>query len=461
MFIRQFFVKGLAHASYLVGCMSSGICAVIDPKRDVEDYLEVSQQEGLKLTHIFETHMHADFVSGHLELVDKIGAQVYVPAAAKVEYNHVPLRDGDEVPLGSLRFRVIETPGHTPEGICLAVSDITRAPEPWVVFTGDTLFVGDVGRPDLFGPEKARELAAKLYHSLQDKLLKLPDSVEIYPAHGAGSLCGRSIGNKQSSTIGFERRFNYALLPRSEQDFVEMMTKDMPEAPAYFKWNSEVNRKGPRLLRTLMEPKPIEPKEAQEMLSKDQALLLDTRSSSAFGEAHIPGGINIGLSPLFPLWVGTLVPPEKPLLVLLDNEKDLLTIKLHLARVGYDNLIGFIAGGILACKHAGLPLSKLSQITVSKLRDLIITEKELAVLDVRTEIEWSSGHIKDALHLPLNKLSEGYQSLPKDKTLAVICGSGYRSSIATSILEGYGFGHLYNVIGGMGNWNKAGYETVT
>lgn len=461
MFIKQFFVKGLAHASYVIGCVSSGVCAVIDPKRDVEDYLEVIKEEGMKLTHIFETHLHADFVSGHLELANKTGARVYVPAAAHAEYEHVPLREGEEISIGTLKFRVIETPGHTPESVCLAVSDTTRSVDPWVVFTGDTLFVGDVGRPDLFGPERARDLAASLYHSLHNKLLKLPDSVEVYPAHGAGSLCGRSIGSKQSSTIGFERLFNYALQPRSQEDFVELLIHNMPAAPAYFRFDTEINRKGPKLLITLSEPRPILPKEAQEMVGKDNIILIDTRPSALFGEAHIPGSLNIGLSPQFPTWVGTVIAPEKPLLFLLSKDDNLKEVRLHLARIGFDNLIGFLAGGISAWKNAGLPVSSLPQTNVPELHELLKTKKDLLVLDVRSDAEWQAGHIKGASHIPLNELAERYQEMERDRAAAVICGSGYRSSIAASILEKYGFKSLCNLTGGMGAWKTAGYETVT
>ena len=460
MFIRQFFVKGLAHASYLVGCVSSGVCVVIDPKRDVADYLEVTQEEGMKLTHIFETHLHADFVSGHLELANKTGARVYVPAAAQVGYEHVPIREGDEISLGTLRVRIIGTPGHTPESVCLAVSDTTRSVDPWVIFTGDTLFVGDVGRPDLFGPERARELAASLYQSLHNKLLKLPDSVEVYPAHGAGSLCGRSIGSKQSSTIGFERLFNYALQPRSQDDFIELLIHNMPSAPAYFKFDTELNRKGPKLLMTLAEPKSISPRETQEMVKKDNIILIDTRAGAIFGEAHIPGSLNIGLSPQFPTWVGTVIDPEKPLLFLLSKDENLKEVRLHLARIGFDNLLGFVAGGITAWQDAGLPVSSLPHINVSELKELLKTRKDMLVLDVRSDAEWRAGHIKDAAHIPLKEVEERYPEMARDRATAVICGSGYRSSIAASILEKSGLKNLRNVTGGMGAWKTAGYETV-
>jgi len=460
MYLKSFFVKGLAHLSYLIACPETGVCAVIDPKRDIEEYISICRQEGWRLTHIIETHMHADFVSGHLELADETGAKVCVAAAAKVAYPYQPLREGDRISLGTLELRVLETPGHTPESICLAVSDTSRSPEPWVLFTGDTLFVGDVGRPDLFGPEMAKELAAKLYHSLHDKLLRLPDSLEIYPAHGAGSLCGRSIGSKQSSTIGYERRYNYALQPRSREEFIRLMLTDMPEPPTYFLNTSEINRQGPRLLKELAEPQRVSAEEAYGMARRGEAVLLDTRDSLSFGAAHLPGSINVGLQPQFPIWVGNVTSSGERLLLVLREEADLEEARSHLIRIGFDRLEGYLRAEPRAWQEAGLPLASLPQITVQELKDLMERRDDLVVLDVRTEGEWVQGHIRGAVHLPLKRL---LQTPPpyRDRPVAVICGSGYRSSIATSILERQGFEQLYNVMGGMAAWREADQELVS
>ena len=458
MFFEQIFVEGLAHSSYIIG--DQGVCAVIDPKRDVDTYLEIAEDKGFKITHIIETHLHADFVSGHLDLAAKTGAKVCVSKKAGVGYEHVPLVEADEIELGTLRLKTIETPGHTPEHICLTLADTTRSLEPWMIFTGDTLFVGDVGRPDLFGEENAGELAAQLFDSLHNKLLRLHDSVEIYPGHGEGSLCGRSIGAKRHSTIGFERRFNYALQANSKGEFLERVLKDMPEAPGYFKEVAHINKVGPKVLGELPGKKGISPREAEELLKKDH-LLIDVRPSTVFGKSHIEGAFNVGLSPQLSSWAGRVIPFGKPLLILLDKEDQLPQVTRQLVRVGLDDVVGYLEGGIEAWQKTDLPCSRLSQISVHQLKEMLERETELQVLDVRTEREWNDGHISNALHIPGNQISDHHSQLDKRRSIAIICGSGYRSSVAGSILQRHGFSLLYNVNGGMGAWKSAHYPETT
>jgi glyoxylase-like metal-dependent hydrolase (beta-lactamase superfamily II)/rhodanese-related sulfurtransferase len=457
MFLKQFFVEGLAHSSYLVG--AEGVGAVIDPRRDVDIYLDEAKEQGLGITHIIETHLHADFVSGHLELAQKTGAKVYVPKAAGTAYEHVPLKQGDEIDVGSLRMRVIETPGHTPEHVSLIVSDLTRTEEPWLVFTGDTLFVGDVGRPDLFGEEKAKELAGRLYQSLHDRLAALPDYVEVYPAHGEGSLCGRSLSGKRHSTIGYERKFNYAFKPTTKEEFRETILKDMPLAPGYFQRTSEINRKGPRVLGGLPQRRAVLPEQAERLLN-DGNLLLDVRTPEAFGGVHIQGAYNIWFSPMISTWAGWVLPYEQPILLLLEKEEQWEEVVRQLIRVGLDEIAGYVDEGIEAWLEAGLPTSHLPQLSIHELKDMLAGKEEPIVLDVRTDSEYREGHIAGAVNIHAGQIKDRFKELGKTKPIAIICRTAHRSSIAGSILKQHGFQCLYNVSGGMTAWHNAGYEVT-
>ncbi len=457
MFLKQFFVEGLAHSSYLIG--SEGVCAIVDPRRDVDAYLDEAKQQGLGITSIIETHLHADFVSGHLELAQRTGAKIYIPKAAGALYEHVPLKEGDEIGVGSLRMRVIETPGHTPEHVSLVVSDLTRAEEPWLVFTGDTLFVGDVGRPDLFGEEKAKELSAKLYESLHDKLSKLPDYVEVYPTHGEGSLCGRSMSSKRYSTIGYERKFNHAFKPATKEEFRETILEDMPPAPSYFQRTSEINRNGPRVLGGLPQRGAVSPQHVERLL-KDGHLLLDVRTPEAFGGVHIGGAYNIWLSPMISTWSGWILPYERPILLLLDNEEQWEEVVRQLIRVGLDEIAGYIDGGIESWLQAGLPSSHLPQLSIDELRHMLARKEELTVLDVRTNSEYREGHITGAINIHAGQIKDRFRELERTKPIAIICRTAHRSAIAGSILKQHDFQYLYNVSGGMTAWNNAGYEAT-
>jgi hydroxyacylglutathione hydrolase len=453
MYFRQFYLGCLAHASYLIG--SEGEAAVVDPQRDIDIYLEDAKAHGLTIRHVIETHCHADFVSGHHELAARTGAKIYFGSKAPVKFDFVGVHDGDEIAMGNIRLRFIETPGHTPESVSILVFDLTTSSSiPDGVLSGDTLFVGDVGRPDLLGSRMpAAELASLLYNSLHDKLLKLPDPVKVFPAHGAGSMCGRNISSETSSTIGEQRRFNYALQPMSREAFVQMMTTDLPEAPSYFSRDAQINLEGPPLLDEL--PAPIGfPPEAVQKMQRGGHLVLDTRPSSQFGAGHIPGSLNVALGGQFASWCGTLLKPDIPLLLVLEDAEHVREARTRLARVGLERVSGYLQGGVLAWHEAGLPLEKAEQISVEELRQRMDERSVDMILDVRRPPEWTAGHIDQAVHMPLNHLGESALSLNRESKIAVLCAGGYRSSIGVSILQQLGFRNVSNVVGGMTAWNN-------
>jgi glyoxylase-like metal-dependent hydrolase (beta-lactamase superfamily II)/rhodanese-related sulfurtransferase len=458
MYFKQFYLGCLAQASYMIG--SKGEAAVVDPRRDVDAYLEEAEREGFKIRHVIETHFHADFVSGHRELAARTGAKIYFGAKARAKFEHVPVNEGDEIAIGDVRLRFLETPGHTPESISVLVVDREKSEIPQAVLTGDTLFIGDVGRPDLLGSTmSAAELAGMLYDSLHEKLLKLPDAVAVYPAHGAGSLCGRNISSETSSTIGKQRRFNYALRPMPREEFIKMMTTDLPEAPAYFSRDVTLNREGPGNLSELPRPPALAPAAVAD-LRRSGAVILDTRAASEYGTGHIPGSLNVGLGGQFASWAGALVAPDKPILLVTEDEDHVEEARTRLARVGLENVAGYLAGGLLAWHDANLPVTTTEQISVDELRRRLETGAVEALVDVRRPGEWQAGHIPQAKHLPLDALDARAAELDHDRPVTAICAGGYRSSIATSLLERQGFTRITNVVGGMTAWNAAGSEAV-
>jgi len=459
MFFKQFYLGCLAQASYMIG--SEGEAAVVDPRRDVDIYLEEARAQGLTIKHVIETHLHADFVSGHRELAERTGAKIYFGAAAAAKFPHVAVRDGDEIRLGGrVTLRFLETPGHTPESVSVVVTDHAVSDEPVSVLTGDTLFIGDVGRPDLLGARmSAQELAGMLYDSLHGKLLTLPDATAVYPAHGAGSLCGRNISSETSSTIGQQRQFNYALRPMPREEFIQLTTADLPEAPAYFSRDVQMNREGGSALAELPAPPALTPEKVA-ALQREGAIVLDTRPSAEYGAGHVPGSFHMGQSGQLASWAGALLSPEKPIVLVAEDEERVAESRTRLSRVGLDNVAGYLAGGILAWDQAGRPLARTEQIAVDELKARIEEGANLQVVDVRRPMEFQGGHIANAVHVPLHELARRALSLDPDKPVAIICASGYRSSIATSVLERLGFRHFSNVVGGMNAWNAAKYETA-
>ena len=458
MYFKQFYLGCLAQASYMIG--SDGEAAVVDPRRDVEEYLEEARAQGLTIRHVIETHLHADFVSGHQELAQRTGATIHFGAKANAAFPHVAVRDGDEIRMGKVALRFLETPGHTPESVSILVFDHEQSGEPQAVLTGDTLFIGDVGRPDLLGAKmSAGELAGMLYDSLHNKLLALPDSVAVWPGHGAGSLCGRNISKETSSTIGQQRRFNYALQPMTKEEFARMMTADLPEAPAYFGRDVEANRGGAASLAELGKPATLSPAEVDARRKAGQ-VILDVRFSAAFGTGHVPGAVHIGLSGQFASWAGALLPAGSPIVLVTEDDAQVAETQARLARVGIESVAGFLEGGVAAWDAAGLPLATTEQVSVDELAARIAEGGAGQVLDVRRPGEWQAGHIASAAHIPLNELAARAGQLDAARPVSIICASGYRSSIATSLLEQKGFSHLINVVGGMNAWTAGRLDTV-
>jgi hydroxyacylglutathione hydrolase len=459
VYFEQFYLSCLAHASYMIG--SEGIATVIDPQRDVELYLEEARKNNLRIEHVIETHLHADFVSGHHELADRTGARIYVGARAGATFPHADVREGDEIRFGHCRLQFLETPGHTIESICILATDFEHSPEPFAVLTGDTLFIGDVGRPDLSPGYTPQQLAGLLYDSLHQKLLKLSDDVFVYPAHGAGSLCGRQIGAERCSTIGKERASNYALQAASRDEFVHILTDALPERPGYFARDAEINRSGAAPLTGLA---PIPALDAHAVLCAQQkgAVVLDTRPQAQFGEGHVPGSVHIALSGQYAAWAGTIIGLETDVILVAEDADHVAESRLRLARVGIERLAGSLDGGIEAWKRANLALEQIRQITVQDLAHLFREKKsDVQVLDVRRQAEWEEGHIEGALLHPLNQLTRTMDDLDLQQPIAVHCKGGYRSSVATSLLRRAGFRHVMNVTGGFDAWKAAGFPVAT
>ncbi len=459
MYFKQFYLGCLAHASYLIG--SEGEAAVVDPQRDVDQYIAEAAAQNLTIKYAIETHLHADFVSGHRELAARTGAEIVFGAQAGAAFPHRAVRDGDEIRIGKVLLRIMETPGHTPESISVLVIDSEVSDQPDKVLTGDTLFVGDVGRPDLAGGKGYTPpmMAAMMYETLHGKLLRLADDVEVYPAHGAGSMCGRSMSKETSSTIGEQRKSNYALKPMSKDEFVRMMTTDLPEAPAYFPQDAEINRTGAPALAEVSRPAALAPQELERLMAEGH-LILDVRTAAEFGAGHLPRAINIGLGGQFAIWAGTLVSMGTPIVIIAESEDKAAEAVMRLARVGIESVEGYLAGGIAAWQEAGLELASVPQITVDKLNQRLYQEPNLQILDVRRPPEYESGHVPGAQAAPLLSLQQNVSNLGLDpaKPIAVICAGGYRSSAATSILQQLGFSNLLNVTGGTSAWIAAGYE---
>jgi glyoxylase-like metal-dependent hydrolase (beta-lactamase superfamily II)/rhodanese-related sulfurtransferase len=451
MYFEQFYLGCLAHASYMLG--SGGEAVVVDPQRDVEIYVKAAEEHDLKIRHIFETHLHADFVSGHKELAARTGGRIYVGEKAGASYPHVDLSDGFELQFGKCCISVLETPGHTPESVCLVVTDLEKSAQPWAVLTGDTLFIGDVGRPDLSNSHTPEELAGLLYDSLHYKLLKLPDSVLVYPAHGAGSLCGRNMRAERSSTIGTERLTNYALQIRSREEFVHQLTSNLPARPDYFQQDAEINRSGAASLTELPELSPIPAEKLPRMIGEGIPAL-DVRPPEEFAAGHVPGSINIGLSGQFASWAGSLLGLKSRPVLIADSQERIDEARMRLARVGIEEITGYLEGGISGWRKAGFPLSQLLQMTVQDLHEGR-PDVRLHVLDVRRQGEWETGHVEGAQLWPLDRFRESLPQLEKTRPVAVHCKSGYRSTIACSLLMRAGFQNVTNVIGGFDAWQSA------
>ena len=458
MIFKQFYLNCLAHASYIIGDEETHIAAVVDPQRDIERYLAFAAEQGLRIKHVFLTHLHADFVAGHLELRDRVGAAIYLGAKAKAEYQFTPLSDGNTVEFGKVRLKALETPGHTPESVSLVVYDLKRTgDEPYAVLTGDTLFIGDVGRPDLRAALgwSATDLGSLLYDSLQSKLLPLPDASLVYPAHGAGSLCGKAISKETVSTIGEQRRLNYALQPMSKQAFIELVTADQPEAPPYFTYDAVLNsQERPTLDEALgRELQPLQLAGVLE-LQASGAQILDTREPEEFAAAHLAGSINIGLSGQYATWAGTVLNRELPIVIIANPGRERESA-IRLGRIGFDNVAGFLAEGMSSLEGRPDLSTKTERLSPQLAAELLSSDEAPVLIDVRTEHEHDQKSIAGSLSVPLNHIAERASSLPQHQPLLVYCAGGYRSSIGASLLQRHGFANVSEVAGGFAAWDAA------
>lgn len=456
--IERFYLGCLAHASYFV--YSEGVAAVVDPQRDVEIYLEAAARHGARIEHIIETHVHADFVSGHCELAERTGARIYLGEGSGAEFAHTAVKDGDSLEFGRCRFRFLQTPGHTPESICIVMSDLGNPERPDVVFTGDTLFIGDVGRPDLSANHTPQELAALLYHSLHEKLLKLPNETQVYPAHGAGSLCGRQMSSDSVSTIGKERASNYALQAKSADEFVHLLTDSLPPRPEYFAREVELNRHGAAKLDQLPLLSPLS---APEVLAMQQqgAVVLDTRPAMEFAVAHVPGSIHIMLTGQYASWAARILGLDTRLILSGEDAEHVRESQLRLARVGIENVAGYLKGGITEWVKSGYEVEYIPQVGVQDLSELMAAEGDrITIVDVREPGEVAGGAIEGSIRIPLGQLASRTGELDPGKLVVTHCKGGYRSSIATSLLRRAGFQDIANLTGGFDAWKAAGLPST-
>ena len=460
MILQQFYLKCLAHASYLVGDEQTGTAAVVDPQRDVDQYLAFAAEHGVRIGHVVLTHFHADFVAGHLELRDRAGAAIYLGAAAKADYPFTPLGEGDAIDLGRVRLRTLETPGHTAESISLLVYDLDRSErEPQAVLTGDTLFVGDVGRPDLRVALgwSANDLGGLLYDSLRDKLLTLPDATAVYPAHGAGSLCGKALSQETSSTIGEQRRSNYALQPMSKAAFIELVTADQPDAPSYFAYDAVLNsQERPTLDETLERISAMDLDQVL-ALQASGAQILDTRDPADFAASHLAGSINVGLGGQYATWAGSVLSREQPVVIIADPGRE-HEAAMRLGRIGFDHVAGFLEDGLHAADPRPELLTATERLSAQVVADRLAAaspDRMPVIVDVRAPAEREQKRIAGSIGIPLGQLGERLAELPADRPILVYCAGGYRSSIAASLLQRGGFTQAGEIAGGIAAWETA------
>lgn len=452
MVLKQYYLGCLAHASYLVADEKVGGAAVVDPQRDVDEYVSDAEELGCRIEHVFLTHLHADFLAGHLELRDRVGARIYLGARAEAEYEFTPLADGEAVELGGVRLVALETPGHSPESISILVYDLAADPEhPHAVLSGDTLFIGDVGRPDLRASLgwSAEELGSMLYDSVREKLLPLPDDTLLYPAHGAGSLCGRNLSTDTVSTIGVQRQYNYALQPMSREEFVRVVTADQPDSPAYFTYDAVLNAKErPTLEQALAEG--LTPLGLAQLLelAEGGAQILDTRTPADYEGAHLAGSVNIGLDGSFATWSGTLLEHERSIVLVAAPDR-VVEAATRLGRIGFDNVAGYLEGGMQAAESRPDLIERSERITAATLAEQLSEPDPPFILDVRAEDEVGEVRVEGSVNIPLSRLLEHLDELPLDRPIVVHCSSGYRSAAAASLLRRAGFDHVSDLVGGL------------
>jgi len=447
--------EGIAELSYLIGGDDEGVAAIFDPRADIDVYIDMAREAGVAITHIFETHIHADLVSGSRELCARVeSAKIYNSSEGGAEYgfDREKVNDGDRFEFGEVLVTARHTPGHTPEHLSYLLADVDHPDEPWGILTGDSLFVSSAGRPDLLGEKHTKQLADQQFHTLRDFYLKMPDHVMIYPNHGAGSPCGADIGARMSSTIGYERKFNKFLQFADAKTFTDFAIKTAPPVPHYYPVMKRINAQGPEILGNLPRVPALPSKAFRDAIEKKSGVLVDTRMMLAFGGGHIPGALNIGGSPILSIWAGWMLDPDQPILLVLESDDDLEPIVRLFVRTGYTKFAGYLTGGMKAWDAAGFPLERIGQMSVHELNE---RKPSLQVLDVRSPGEWKKGHVPGARHIFVPELRDRINELDRNKPTAVYCGSGYRASIATSILKPQGFNELWNVPGSWEAWKKA------
>jgi len=458
MIFKQFYLGCLAHASYIIGDEKTCTAAVIDPQRDTGQYLAFAAEHGLAIKHVLLTHLHADFVAGHLELRARLGATIYLGAAAKAAYPFTPLADGALLEFGSVRLKVLETPGHTPESISIVVYDLSVSDtQPYGVLTGDTLFIGDVGRPDLRAALgwSATDLGGLLFDSLHQKLMALPDPCLVYPAHGAGSLCGKALSKETVSTLGEQRRSNYALQPMGKEAFIQLVTADQPDAPPYFIYDAVLNsEERPTLDEALareMNPLTVD---ALLKLQADGAQILDTRDPNDFAAAHLAGSINIGLGGQYATWAGTVLDRKHPIVIIADSDRE-NEAAIRLGRIGFDHVAGYLKDGLASLESRPELTVTTERLSAPFAAELLSSAQPPLAIDVRTPREREQKHIEGSMGIPLNHLTENLDKLPRDRSLLVYCAGGYRSSIAASLLQHSGYARVSEIAGGIAGWEAA------
>jgi hydroxyacylglutathione hydrolase len=464
MILKQYYLGCLAHASYLLGDEASCTAIIVDPQRDIQQYVVDAEKFGLQIRHVFLSHFHADFVAGHLELRDCCSATIHLGSRAQAEYAFASMKDGDTLDFPGLRLKVMETPGHTIESISILVFDLGKNPaQPYAALTGDTLFIGDVGRPDLRASLgwNANDLGSLLYDSLHDKLLRLPDETLVYPAHGSGSLCGKNLSSDTVSTLRVQRLMNYALQPMTKEEFVELVTADQPDAPPYFTYDAVLNtREHTSLDKNLEEV--LHPIEFDEVLRIGDAgaQILDVRDAAEYAKGHIAGSINIGLSGQYATWAGTVLDRTKPIVIIAEpgREKE---AALRLGRIGFDHVSGYLRGGMAAL--AGRPdlVWPTERISALAVAEELANGNPPLLLDIRNPREWATKHVDGSVNLPLNHLQERIAEIPRNRRIAVHCAGGYRSSIAASILQQYGITNLAEMAGGLAAWEAVKLPVVS
>jgi hydroxyacylglutathione hydrolase len=464
MFLKQYYLGCLAHASYLIADEASASAIVVDPQRDIQRYLADAVELGVQIRHVFLTHFHADFLAGHLELRDACGAEIRLGARAEAEYKFVGMRDGDTLEFPGLLLQILETPGHTIESISILVFDLEKdRDKPYAVLTGDTLFIGDVGRPDLRASLgwTAQELGGHLYDSLKNKLLQLPDETLVYPAHGAGSLCGKHLSSDTVSTLGEQRRFNYALQPMTKEEFIRLVTADQPDAPAYFTYDAILNtRERLTLDKTLQQN--LRPIELEEVIEMDDAgaQVLDVRDAAEYAKGHMAGSINIGLGGQYATWAGTMLDSTRPIVIIAEPGRE-QEAALRLGRIGFDHVKGYLRDGMAALAERPDLVWSTERVSPSMLAEELASENPPVVIDVRSGREWSSQHLSGSINLPLNQLQRRIEEVPRNRRIAVHCAGGYRSSIGVSILNQHGITNVIELAGGITAWEAAKLKVVS